>query len=156
MQDPLIFLSSSSNTHSYSNMASASSFKPKDTKSIIVKNLENGKETKKKEKGKEKTPGHTPTMFITATSKTLAEPSKSNSFQEIMEDEYAPDNDDGGFDNGNDGGDSGCVIDNPTSLINIKLKSNGDMRRGGQPKHSLLDDLLQKCYQQLEPVKHLF
>jgi hypothetical protein len=136
-------------------MASASSFQPKETKGVIVAD---NKKAEKKEKGKEKAPGYTPTMFLTATSKTLMETSKSNSLREIVDDEYVADNDDGGFDDGNDDADGGFFVDNPTSLIDIMAtsKSNGAMNRGGRPKNSLLDDLLQKCYQRSEPGKHLF
>jgi len=161
MQDPLIF-PSSRNAHSYSNIASASGFQPKEMKSVVVadnkkvEKIEVKKEKEKKEKGKEKAPGNTPTMFLTAPLKTVAEPS----LHEIVDDEYVADSngDDGGFDDSDNDGIGGFFVDNPTSLIDIKStsKSNGATNKGGRPKKSLLDDLLQKCYQQSAPEKHLF
>ena len=61
-------------------------------------------------------------------------------------------------DGGSDDGDSGFFVDNPTSLINIgsMSKLNEATNRGGCPKNSLLDGLLQKCYHRSEPGKHLF
>jgi len=159
MQDPLIFLSGS-NAHPYSNMASVSNFQPKETKSNIladnkkVEKIEIVKKKEQKEKEKDKTPGYTPTMFLTPTSKS----SKSNSLQEIVDNEYVAYNNDSGSDNGDDDGDSGFFVNNPTSLIDIRSisKLNEATNRGGRPKNSLLNDLLQKCYHQSEPGKHLF
>ena len=132
----------------------------KETKSNVladnkkVEKIEIVKEKERKEKGKEKAPGYTPTMFLTPTLKS----SKSNYSQEIIADEYVAYNDEGGSDDGDDDGDSGFFVDNPTSLIDIGSisKSNEATNRGGRPKNSLLDDLLQKCYHQSEPGKHLF
>jgi len=95
-------------------------------------------------------------MFLTAPLKTVMEPS----LHEMLDDEYMADSngDDGGFDDSDNNGIGGFFVDNPISLINIKStpNSNGATNKGGCPKKSLLDDLLQKCYQQSAPEKHLF
>ncbi|KAF8803039.1 hypothetical protein BYT27DRAFT_7260382 [Phlegmacium glaucopus] len=45
---------------------------------------------------------------------------------------------------------------NPMELVDVESKSAKATKRGGQPKHPLLDRILQKCYQKPRPDKHIY
>jgi hypothetical protein len=164
MQDTLI-LSSSINKQLDSKMTSVSNFQPKDktgtanTENTKPKTDNLEKVVKKKEKGKEKAVSHVPMMFFAADSKKVTPKSKLS--DALVDDgsalvggtnEYKTTDDDSGDEDGK------FIVNNPTNLIDIKSKSKlkEGANKGGRPKNSLLNDLLQKCYQKSEPEKHLF
>lgn len=155
-------VSSGSNGQPYSDMTSALNFHPIDTKNLtgskkVAAGSESVKENAnkkigtqgigkdKQEKGKNKMITHTPAMFL------AAKPKKDTKAA------TAKDEDDGLGDQ-SDAEEGGFVVNNPTSLIDIKLKSEPSINnnKGGRPMNSLLDILLQKCYHESAPEKHLF
>lgn len=156
-------VSSGSNGQSCSNMTLASKLQPTDMKNVtntkknaagsesvkgsVDKKIEtHGKGEDKQEKGKNKIVTHTPAMFFTANSKKGTK---------VVKDE---DEGEGQVDKSDDEEGNEFVVNNPTSLIDIKSKSksSGNGNKGGRPMNPLLDDLVQRCYHESAPEKPLF
>jgi hypothetical protein len=55
----------------------------------------------------------------------------------------------------NEDGDGSFIV-NPACLIDIEKKPVNNSKNGGRPMHSLLNDLVQKCYNTERPEKHIF
>ena len=115
--------------------------------SIDTKIETQGKGKDKQEKGKNKTVTRVPAMFLTANSESKKETKVAKDGDDGEDQADQSDAEEGEF-----------VVSNPTSLIDIKSKSksSGNSNKGGRPMNSLLDVLLQKCYQESAPEKHLF
>jgi hypothetical protein len=65
------------------------------------------------------------------------------------------DNDSGRSEGDNEDGDGSIAMD-LACLIDIETKSVNNLKNGGRPMHSLLNDLVQKCYNTQRPEKHIF
>lgn len=173
---------SNSNTQIYSSMASASTFVPKNNikhdeakrKARVEKVAEKKKEEKEdRGKGKGKVVGHTSAFFLPNSVKKPS-PTQSINPKPIPTIDIAPDfsllaehnNNDcasggPGSENLNEVNDDsedgdGSPLVNPACLIDIETKSANNSKNGGRPTHSLLNDLVQKCYNTEKPEKHIF
>ena len=161
---------SSSNMQIYSSMASASTFLPKNNtkhdvgaKRKVEKVAEKREMKENKGKGKEKVVEHTPAIFLSKPAKK-PHPTESINPKPIPSIDSAPDfgldhnnNDSGGSDNKDNSEDGkGPSIINPACLVDIKTKSVNNLKNGGWPMHSLLNDLVQKCYNTQRLEKHIY
>ena len=156
---------SSSNTQIYSSMASASTFLPKnhskcdveDKKKVdlekVVEREKGGKERKEKGKVVERTPA----IFLPkSANKPPMESINLKRIQGVDSVDFGLDHDDNdSLSGGSDSEDEGSVT-NLACLIDIETKSVNDSKNGGRPMHSLLNDLVQKCYNTQRPEKHIF
>ena len=163
---------SSSNMQIYSSMASASAFLPKnnikqdEVKRKVEKVAERRKEDgESKEKGGSRVVERTPAFFLpkpvhkpslTESTNPKPIPNIPTSSPPIFGQPVDRD-DDGESENevNNEDGDGSSIV-NLACLIDIETTSVNNSKNGGRPMHTLLNDLVQKCYHTERPEKHIF
>jgi hypothetical protein len=152
-------------------MASASTFLPKNDIKVdeAKRKVEKGtvKKKERKENGKEEAVGRTSAFFL-PKSENKPFPTKSinpkptPSIDSAQDFGLQVDHDDDksvGSESENESNEADAdesSIVNPSCLIDIETKSVNSSKNGGRPMHSLLNDLVQKCYNTRRPEKHLF